>query len=242
MKKSATNYSSTSAVESYEKQPLAHSLFVFPTLHKLLKPVRGKNILDLGCGSGVLSSQLAKDAARVIGVDTSDEWIQRAKEMYGRQPGLNFVHGNGIKMTMLKNSSMDAVVMNMVLINITSLSTIEKILSEVHRVLKTKGKLLMTVLHPISVMSKHTTLERHRHPSRFSYFQDGAQYQSTVTMRDGSIMHFDDTHWSLQSIAHALQKEGFVIEDMWEPGTRKLQYLFPDYLIIECRKAKTTVG
>jgi trans-aconitate methyltransferase len=43
-----------------------------------LHPKRGEEILDLGCGDGVLTAQIAERGARVLGVDASPEMVEAA--------------------------------------------------------------------------------------------------------------------------------------------------------------------
>ncbi|CZT55886.1 Trans-aconitate 2-methyltransferase [Eubacteriaceae bacterium CHKCI005] len=50
-----------------------------------------QNILDVGCGTGVLTNLLAVHGARVVGLDASEDMIAVAKESY---PNVTFVEGN----------------------------------------------------------------------------------------------------------------------------------------------------
>lgn len=53
----------------------------------LLSPQSGERILDLGCGTGHLTAQIADSGAQVMGVDRSPEMIAAAREAY---PNLKF--------------------------------------------------------------------------------------------------------------------------------------------------------
>jgi len=53
----------------------------------LLAPKAGERILDIGCGTGQLTAEIAKSGASVIGIDRSAEMIGRARNNY---PELRF--------------------------------------------------------------------------------------------------------------------------------------------------------
>jgi len=54
---------------------------------ELLAPREGERILDLGCGTGHLTNQIAATGATVIGLDKSPAMIERARALY---PDLRF--------------------------------------------------------------------------------------------------------------------------------------------------------
>ena len=53
----------------------------------MLDPKPGERILDLGCGTGHLTHEIAERGARVVGVDSSPEMIAQARATY---PALDF--------------------------------------------------------------------------------------------------------------------------------------------------------
>jgi trans-aconitate methyltransferase len=57
----------------------------------LLDPQAGKRILDLGCGTGHLTDQIAEAGATVVGLDQSAQMIEAARERYS---DCEFVHAD----------------------------------------------------------------------------------------------------------------------------------------------------
>jgi trans-aconitate methyltransferase len=60
-------------------------------LIQLLNPQAGERILDLGCGTGQLTAQIAAAGAAVCGIDNSAEMIDKARANY---PDLSFVRAD----------------------------------------------------------------------------------------------------------------------------------------------------
>jgi trans-aconitate methyltransferase len=57
-------------------------------LLELLGPGKGERILDLGCGTGQLTADIAATGAQVVGLDSSPEMLGQARQNY---PHLKFV-------------------------------------------------------------------------------------------------------------------------------------------------------
>ncbi|MEK3884555.1 methyltransferase domain-containing protein [Paenibacillus sp. PL2-23] len=72
-----------------------------------LQPKRGESILDLGCGTGDLTFEIAQSGASVMGMDASVDMIRRAKE---KIPDILFHVGDGQQFNV--DIPMDAVFSN----------------------------------------------------------------------------------------------------------------------------------
>jgi len=59
---------------------------------ELLAPRTGERIIDLGCGTGALTAHIAAAGAEVVGIDSSDAMIARARDLY---PQLRFEVARG---------------------------------------------------------------------------------------------------------------------------------------------------
>ena len=97
----------------------------------------GKNVVDVGCASGVSAALLAARGARVLGLDISPELIQQAKELWTEyESSLEFVVGDAENINM-DDDSVDAFFFGGVLHHFPDMSGVFK---ESLRVLKPGGK------------------------------------------------------------------------------------------------------
>jgi trans-aconitate 2-methyltransferase len=79
-------------------------------LLELLEPKPGERILDLGCGTGALTAQIAAAGAEVVGIDGSPQMIDQARRSF---PDLRFETGDA--RTFALDGKFDAVFSNAVL-------------------------------------------------------------------------------------------------------------------------------
>jgi SAM-dependent methyltransferase len=106
-----------------------------------LGDVKGKRVLDLGCGDGVLSYLLTRRGARVVGVDYSFLALRFGQEQFARR-GLAFdcVEASAYYLP-FPNDSFDCVVSSDV---IEHLDNPTQMVAEAHRVLMDGGKFVLT--------------------------------------------------------------------------------------------------
>ena len=98
----------------------------------LLAPQPGERVLDLGCGTGGLTAEIAAAGADTVGIDASTAMIARAKELY---PGLRFEVAGGEDFTV--ETPVDAVFSNAAL---HWMSPPEAVAAAVLRALKPGGR------------------------------------------------------------------------------------------------------
>jgi ubiquinone/menaquinone biosynthesis C-methylase UbiE len=102
--------------------------------------VRGKSVIDIGCGGGIYSKALVElGAAQVTGVDFSEEMLLGAAEHCGEYDQINFVTGNALN-TNLPSEKYDVIVERALIHHIKDLS---ECFAEAFRLLKAGGTLIV---------------------------------------------------------------------------------------------------
>src|SRR5260221_14017937 len=75
---------------------------------RALLPLKGKRILDVGCGDGALTRFFAREGATATGIDISAETLARARAAE-KVPGADYAEGRGEAIP-CPDASVDAVV------------------------------------------------------------------------------------------------------------------------------------
>lgn len=94
-----------------------------------LEPLRGRRVLDLGCGKGRFARRLAEGGAEVVGIDLSAAMLAEAEDGFGR------VRGSARRLPFAA-ATFDAVIAVEVF---EHLAAIDAVLNEVRRVLRPGG-------------------------------------------------------------------------------------------------------
>jgi ubiquinone/menaquinone biosynthesis C-methylase UbiE len=104
----------------------------------------GRDVLELGCGTGKNTVWLAEHARSVLALDLSEEMMRRARE---RVPAahVRFAKADIIQPLPAESASVDFVIGNLVLEHVEDLAPV---FAEAARVLRPGGTLFVSELHP----------------------------------------------------------------------------------------------
>ena len=103
-------------------------------LLEFVPPDRQQAILDLGCGTGTLTSELAARADEVLGLDASPDMVAAARERF---PEIAFITGDALDLPF--ENRFDVVFSNAVF---HWLPDHDRLLKNIHRALKPGGRLV----------------------------------------------------------------------------------------------------
>jgi len=106
-----------------------------------LLPERLGDVVDVGCGPGVMVEEVRQRGGTFLGIDLSPEMITEARDNFGTLEGVSFQEGNIEKLD-LPDASFDQVICMAV---IEYLQTPDKALAEMARVLRPGGTVIITV-------------------------------------------------------------------------------------------------
>ena len=119
-----------------------------PLVAALLGDVRGLDVLDVGCGTGRHSLPLARQGARVTGIDFSPGMLQKAREKDGAE-AVTFVEHDISTTFPFPSATFDRVISCLV---VDHLSDLPRFCSELRRVCRPNGSIIISVMHPAMLL------------------------------------------------------------------------------------------
>jgi ubiquinone/menaquinone biosynthesis C-methylase UbiE len=121
-----------------------HHDLIIPGVLDILKPKKGEKMLDLGCGQGIFSFELARRGVQVVGIDSSKKLIEIAKKR-SEKYNIHYFVSDAAKLSVIQDATFDAVVSILAVQNMEDLDAVSK---ETSRVLKKGGRMIWVMNHP----------------------------------------------------------------------------------------------
>jgi len=116
---------------------------------RLIGDVRGKRVLDLGCGGGQASIAFARQGASAIAVDSSTEQIAYARQLADREEvRIEWHLGDLADLAFLRADSIDIAFSAF---SVGYVEDLNRVLRQVHRVLKPNAPFVFSYEHPMAL-------------------------------------------------------------------------------------------
>ena len=214
------------------------------TLRPLLPDLRGKEVLDLGCGLGWHAVYAAdQGASRVIGTDISEKMLEKAARINAR-PQIEY-RKQAFEDSDFGENSFDLVLSSLM---VHYLESYDQFLDQVSAWLRPGGRLIFTVEHPLFTAegSQQWYCDSQGRPLHFPvdrYFLEGER--NAVFLEEPVVKY----HRTLTTYLEGLLKRGFLLEHVVEPQPTltmlaeipgmKDELRRPMMLIVAARRGKT---
>ena len=180
---------------------------------KLLGNVKGKKLLEIGCGGAQCGIYFAKQGAKVTGIDISTEQLKFAKALVKKNKvNIKLYKGDIRTLPQIKSNSQDIVFSAYALHYVDNL---ESCFKEVHRVLKKNGIFVFSLDHPFWNITDPKKLRIKK-----SYFNTG-KYVEVFSDKTKKFVAY--TH-KVSDFFNLLTEAGFLVEKIIEPDSRKKYY------------------
>lgn len=141
--------STAAAYELYNNSPDSYSYTIeWPCIQELLPDLRGKSILDFGCGTGIFSFLLEKYyPAKIIGLDLSEAMLNIAKEKAAeKKSSAQFILGDAHKLNSYFDETFDLIFSSTTTQYLTNL---DSLFENINRLLKSNGTCILSIIHPV---------------------------------------------------------------------------------------------
>lgn len=179
------------------------------TLAKLVGPLDGRRVLELGCGAGGTAVAMAREGARVIAVDPSNARLTRARATAElAEVHLEFHHSDLADLAFVRADSIDSA---LAIYSLSGVGDLYRVFRQLHRVLKPEAPLVISLPHPLSLMVDWDPAEG---PTpwltRSAWSPDAVTW---MVAGDEGTAHIHQ----ISAIFTALQRSNFRIDTLLEP-------------------------
>lgn len=203
-----------------------NEMLEMPATLELLGNVRGKKVLDFGCGTGIYTKILKKKGAKIKGFDISVGMLKIAKEWV---PNVELKKGSGYNIPF--KEKFDIIVASLVLDYFNNWG---KVFKQVKKVLKKDGYFIFSIGNPISESTKKVKGKPHLIREFKDYFKERKIYgiwKNILHKKKVRNIKMPIYHKTYETIIRTILKNGFEIVDYKDAfPLKKSKKLFPkDY-------------
>ena len=220
----------------------ANNLFEIPALFSMMPDLKGKRVIDLGCGFGEHCMEYVQQGAvQVVGIDISEKMLKVAKEE-NSHPSITYLQMPMEDIYQIEEK-FDVAISSLALHYVEDF---EELVKEVYAMLDENGVFVFSQENPINTCFS----------SGDRWTRDDKGCKLYANLSNYNVEGERESRWfvdgvkkyhrTFSTIVNTLVKTGFMIEEMIEPApTPELLEKYPDYedlyhkpdfLLIKARK------
>jgi SAM-dependent methyltransferase len=174
---------------------------------RLVASVEGRRVLELGCGNGANAVALARAGAKVISVDPSAERVAAARRLAEEHDvRVEFHQSDLAELPFVRADQIDVA---LAVYSLAGVWDLQRVFRQVHRVLRPEATIVITLPHPLHLMTESDEDGRVR-LARTAF--DG----STVGWSVGDTVGDVQPHRA-SDVFLALQRTNFRVDTFLEP-------------------------
>ncbi len=205
----------------------------FPMMLQLLGNIKGKKLLDLGCGFGDYAKVYSEKGTIVTAVDNSKKEIEHAQKL--NIPNTKFMVFDITNKFPFKDSSFDVITSSLVF---DHLEDLKSLFQECNRVLKNKGVMVFSVTNPVFYQEKSIVGKIKIFGKKIifgNYFE-----RRKIVRKWGGTATMEHYHKPLEDYFSAFLENGFELLSFREPQpkTKKITWHCknPTFLVFKLKK------
>ncbi|MCL4400839.1 MAG: class I SAM-dependent methyltransferase [Candidatus Parvarchaeota archaeon] len=205
----------------------------------LLGAVKGKKVLELGCGGGQCSVTLAKKGAICTGIDISEKQLEHAVKLAEKNSvRINFIKKSFSELDAFPKNSYDIVISVFAL---QYAERLDRIFRSIKRILKQNGIFVFSIDHPFYLLVNPNDMVLSE-----SYNKVGMVSEKEI-WPDGSNHNFFMYRRKVSDIVNGIIQSGLALQKVIEPFDRndkvwgsgyrrKLVHRITPTIIFKCAK------
>lgn len=218
------------------KVDLSYHYILVPCVMELCAQGNFRSVIDVGCGIGFITQELAKRSSRLIGVDLSSRSIQLARQRFVSNNCVSFLNMSIEEYAdEMHQGLFTLAVANMTLVTAPSL---EQIVGAIARLLAPGGHFVFTITHPW--FWPHYW--KYASESWFDYKKEiFIEAPFKITLQKDVTLVTTHVHRPLEKYLDALLRYRFVVDRIVEPMPTpevermyKEKWKFPRFMGIRC--------
>lgn len=192
--------------------PLDIQLLSDRLIFQLMGDITGRSIVDIGCGTGILSRQFAiQGARRVIGVDTSNAMIEQAVAQKGNLEGLDFYQVASADALPFRGGVFDSAISSLTVNNFPNPEMTKDSFQEAARVLCEDGVYIVSLPHPLT-LSFGTKFRQTEFQAgqRQNNLIPGEGFIRKIMGKDENMITITNYYWPPDVLVNFAARAGFV--------------------------------